>query len=97
MVARFAAAPDHLYIQSTAGTQKVILHRLEAAVDELWSFVGSTWIDKEAGWWALKNMRHDHLGFLAIGDVQLTADAYKQSLLFARSPDETRYHAGQDD
>jgi len=40
MVARFAAAPDHLYIQSTADTQKVILHRLEAEVDELWSFVG---------------------------------------------------------
>ena len=40
MVARFAAAPDHLYVQPTAGTQKVIRHRLEAEVDELWSFVG---------------------------------------------------------
>jgi len=40
MVARFATAPDHLYVQPTVGTQKVILHRLEAEVDELWSFVG---------------------------------------------------------
>jgi insertion element IS1 protein InsB len=40
MVERFTAAPDHLYVQPTAGTQKVILQRLEAEVDELWSFVG---------------------------------------------------------
>jgi insertion element IS1 protein InsB len=40
MVARFAAAPEHLYVQPTAGTQRVILHRLEAEVDELWSCVG---------------------------------------------------------
>ena len=51
----------------------------------------------EPGRWALKNMRNDHLRVLAIGDVQLTEDANKKSLLFARSPDETRYHAGQDD
>jgi IS1 family transposase len=40
MVARFAAAPDHLYVRPPAGTQAVILQRLEAEVDELWSFVG---------------------------------------------------------
>jgi insertion element IS1 protein InsB len=40
MVARFATAPDDLYVQPTAGTQKVLLQRLEAEVDELWSFVG---------------------------------------------------------
>src|SRR5712692_9524283 len=40
MVERFAAAPAHLYVQPTAGPQAVILHRLEAEVDELWSFVG---------------------------------------------------------
>jgi len=37
---RFTAAPDHLYVQPTASTQSVIL-RLEAEVDELWSFVGT--------------------------------------------------------
>jgi insertion element IS1 protein InsB len=40
MVERFTAAPDHLYVQPTAGLQGVIVHRLEAEVDELWSFVG---------------------------------------------------------
>jgi len=40
MVERFTAAPDDLYIQPTAGAQRVIPHRLEAEVDELWSFVG---------------------------------------------------------
>jgi len=40
MVERFQAAPEHLYVRPTAGTQVVILHRLEAEVDELWSFVG---------------------------------------------------------
>src|SRR4030095_7669146 len=42
MVARFAAAPDHLCVQPPAGTQAVILQRLEAEVNELWSFVGKT-------------------------------------------------------
>ena len=37
---RFRAAPEPLYVQPTVGTQRVILHRLEAEVDELWSFVG---------------------------------------------------------
>ena len=59
--------------------------------------VSGTRIDKEAGWWALKNMRNDHLGSLAIGDVHLPEEADKQSLLFARAPDETRDHAGPDE
>lgn len=40
MVERFTAAPEHLYVQPTADTQRVILQRLEAELDELWSFVG---------------------------------------------------------
>src|SRR5262245_46803220 len=40
MAERFTAAPEHLYVQPTAGIQGVILLRLEAEVDELWSFVG---------------------------------------------------------
>jgi len=40
LVERFTAAPEHLYVQPASGTQRVILHRLEAEVDELWSFVG---------------------------------------------------------
>jgi IS1 family transposase len=53
-VERFTAAPDDLYLQPTAGTQRVIVQRLEAEVDELWSFVGRkanrqwVWIAMEA-------------------------------------------------
>jgi insertion element IS1 protein InsB len=48
------AAPDHLYVQWTAGAPVVILQRLEAELDELWSFVGKkanrqwVWIAMEA-------------------------------------------------
>jgi len=40
MVVRFQAAPEDLYIKPTGGTSAVILQRLEAELDELWSFVG---------------------------------------------------------
>jgi insertion element IS1 protein InsB len=40
MVEQFQAAPEHLYVQPPANTPAVILQRLEAEVDELWSFVG---------------------------------------------------------
>ena len=52
MVERFTAAPDHLYVQPTAGTQRGLLHRLEAEVDELWSFVG-TQANRQWGWSAM--------------------------------------------
>jgi insertion element IS1 protein InsB len=41
MVARFQAAPEHLYVEPPGGAPAVILQRLEAEVDELWSFVGN--------------------------------------------------------
>lgn len=41
MVERFQAAPEHLYIEPPVGTQAVILQRLKAVMDELWSFVGT--------------------------------------------------------
>jgi insertion element IS1 protein InsB len=40
MVERFAAAPDHLHVKPSTGTQTVILQRIEAELDELWSLVG---------------------------------------------------------
>lgn len=40
MVARFQAAPKHLYVEPTGDPQSVLLQRLKAEVDELWSFVG---------------------------------------------------------
>jgi insertion element IS1 protein InsB len=40
MVERFEAAPGHLYIQPSGDTPAVVLQRLEAELDELWSLVG---------------------------------------------------------
>jgi IS1 family transposase len=40
MVARFQAVPEHLYVEPPDGTPAVLLQRLEAELDELWSYVG---------------------------------------------------------
>jgi IS1 family transposase len=40
MVERFEAAPEDLYVKPVDGAPAVILQRLEAELDELWSFVG---------------------------------------------------------
>jgi insertion element IS1 protein InsB len=39
MVERFAACPDHLHAQLPVNPTDVVLRRLEAEADELWSFV----------------------------------------------------------
>ena len=54
MVERFQATPEHLYAKPPDGTPAVILQRLEAELDELWSFVGKkanrywVWIARDA-------------------------------------------------
>jgi insertion element IS1 protein InsB len=40
MVECFAACPDHLHVRRPAGPAEVVIHQLEAEVDEMWSFVG---------------------------------------------------------
>jgi IS1 family transposase len=40
MVTRFQRAPEHLYAEAPSGTPTGIVQRLEAELDELWSFVG---------------------------------------------------------
>jgi insertion element IS1 protein InsB len=40
MVGRFQAAPEHLHVELPSSAPTVILQRLEAELDELWSFVG---------------------------------------------------------
>ena len=40
MSARFQAAPEDLYVKPADDSPTVILQRLEAELDELWSFVG---------------------------------------------------------
>jgi insertion element IS1 protein InsB len=50
MVERFQAAPEHLYVKPPGGTPAVILQRLEAELDELWSFVGKlSWLQTNHG------------------------------------------------
>src|SRR5713101_4041900 len=66
MVERFTAAPDHLYVQPTAGTQRVFLHRLEAEVDELWSFVGAK-ANRQWVWLAMDATTRQILAFY-VGD-----------------------------
>jgi len=66
MAERFTAAPEHLYVQSTAGNQRVLLHRLEAEVDELWSFVGRR-ANRQWGWIAMDALTRQILAF-HVGD-----------------------------
>jgi insertion element IS1 protein InsB len=40
MVERFAACPDHLHVRLPVRPTAVVLRRLEAEADEMWSFVG---------------------------------------------------------
>ena len=54
MVERFQEASEHLHAEPPGGTPAVILQRLEAELDELWSFMGKkanrqwVWIAMEA-------------------------------------------------
>ena len=66
MVERFTEAPDHLYVQPASGTQRVILQRLEAEVDELWSFVG-TKANRQWVWIAMNTMTRQIIAF-HVGD-----------------------------
>ena len=54
------------YVQSTTGVQRVILHRLEAEVDELWSFVGKK-ANRQWVWIAMDAVTHQILAF-HVGD-----------------------------
>ena len=63
---RFTAAPDHLYVQPASGTQRVILHRLEAEVDELGSFGGQK-ANRQWVWIAMDAVTRQILAF-HVGD-----------------------------
>jgi insertion element IS1 protein InsB len=66
MVERFTAAPEHRYVQPASGTQRVILPRLEAEVDELWSFVGRK-ANRQWVWIAMEAMTRQIIAF-HVGD-----------------------------
>lgn len=62
----FRAAPDHLYVQPAAGAPGVILQRLEAELDELWSFVGKK-ANRHWVWIAMDATTHQVVAF-HVGD-----------------------------
>jgi insertion element IS1 protein InsB len=66
MVARFQAAPEHLYVESPSSTPAVIVQRLEAEVDELWRFVGKK-ANRQWVWVAMDATSHQVIAF-HVGD-----------------------------
>src|SRR5712692_1875812 len=66
MVERFQAAPEHLYVEPSGDTPAVILQRLEAELDELWSFVG-TKANRQWVWIAMDTTTRQVIAF-HIGD-----------------------------
>jgi hypothetical protein len=66
MVERFQAAPGHLYVEQATSGPKVLLHRLEAKADELWSFVGKK-ANRQWLWIAMDAMTRQVLAF-HVGD-----------------------------
>ena len=66
MVERFQAAPEHLCVESPVGTRAVILQRLKAEVDELWSFVG-TKANRQWVWIAMDTTTRQVIAF-HVGD-----------------------------
>jgi insertion element IS1 protein InsB len=52
MVERFAACPDHLHVQLPAGPTDVVIQRLDAEADEMWSFVQKK-VNKQWLWLAM--------------------------------------------
>lgn len=66
MVTRFQAAPEDLYIKPSDGLSTVIVQRLEAELDELWSFVGKK-ANRQWVWIAMDATTHQVLAF-HVGD-----------------------------
>jgi insertion element IS1 protein InsB len=66
MVERFQAVPEHLCIDSPGRTPKVIVQRLEAELDELWSFVGKK-ANRHWVWIAMDATTHQVIAF-HVGD-----------------------------
>ena len=66
MVERFAACPDHLHVQLPVSPTDVVIRRLEAEADELWSFVGKK-ANKQWLWIAMDAKTRQVMAF-HIGD-----------------------------
>jgi insertion element IS1 protein InsB len=66
MVERFTACPDHLHVQLPVRPTDVVMRRLEAEADELWSFVGKK-ANKQWLWMAMDAKTRQVIAF-HVGD-----------------------------
>jgi insertion element IS1 protein InsB len=87
MVERFAACPDHLHAQLPVNPTDVVLRRLEAEADEMWSFVKKK-AHKQWIWIAMDAKTRQIIAF-HVGDR--SRDSAKQ--LWANIPIEYREQA----
>src|SRR5215210_7076318 len=71
MVERFQAAPEDLHAKPAEGTPAVILQRLEAELDELWSFVGKK-ANRQWVWIAMDAATRQVIAFY-VGDRSQTS------------------------
>jgi insertion element IS1 protein InsB len=95
MVARFQALPDHLHVQPVASPCDVIMGRLEAEADEMWSFVKQK-TNRQWVWIAMDQQTRQVIAF-HVGDR--SRESAKQ--LWANLPEvyreQARFHTDQYD
>jgi insertion element IS1 protein InsB len=93
MVERFAACPDHLHVQLPVSPTDVVIRRLEAEADELWSFVGKK-ANKQWLWIAMDAKTRQVIAF-HVGDR--SRETAKE--LWAKVPlvyrEQARFHTDQ--
>jgi len=78
-VERFAATPDHFNVQPIACARAVILYRLEAEADEMWSFGGKT-ANRHWVWIALEAQTRQVLAFHVGDRSRQSAEALWQKI-----------------
>src|SRR5262245_38205436 len=89
MVTQFQAAPEDLYVTPAVGAPAVILRRLEAELDELWSFVGKK-ANRQWVWIAMEASTHQVIAFHVGDRSQASAErlwanlpaAYREQAIF---------------
>jgi insertion element IS1 protein InsB len=93
MVERFAACPEHLHVQLPVSPTDVVIRRLEAEADELWSFVGKK-ANKQWLWIAMDAKTRQVIAF-HVGDR--SRETAKE--LWAKIPlvyrEQARFHTDQ--
>ena len=93
MVERFVACPDHLHVQLPVSPTDVVIRRLEAEADELWSFVGKK-ANKQWLWIAMDAKTRQVIAF-HVGDR--SRETAKE--LWAKIPlvyrEQARFHTDQ--